>query len=412
MGWKFRSKLLTCSLFIFSLNTCSDDNIYNSETAIVGGHAPSTNHPANYSAVSVISNLKDTSGNISSSNRCTGTIVASNLIVTAAHCFDPFDDGKLRSPSDINIIFTKDMNQNVSEFYTRKGKQYLVHPEYNEFYSYGDDIAWIKFDGGLPTGYRPIGIFPPEKISNAAPMEFSGFGIYDENGSEGGQLRAVATKFNTMILNNPIARGMFATSGTRGKNACHGDSGGPSYYFTENEWFVVGAISGEDIVVTNTDSCDSGNAINTSIAFFAKSWIEPTSGVSLNVKYPEVVTSQPPMSLLYSESGLLEVNDSEVESSYIEFGFNERKKISKAYLDITYDHQRSSDILIKLTFSDGQIQNIRTATNLPRKAKQRHEIKWLEGKFTNEIVGIDIIDNVAGISGAVASIDYSLLILK
>lgn len=198
---------------------------------------------------------------------CTGTLVASNLIVTAAHC--------IKDTQAKNIYFgTSFKNSVVIQATASYG-----HPNYNLSYSYAD-IGWIKFEGKIPAGYAPLPVLTDaQSLQIGMKTTLVGFGVTGSDNKDAGTKRMIEVD----LLKVVTQQSGFANVVVVGKGACFGDSGGPNYVKYKDSWAVVGATSGPNMGLANynpADPCNSGGTVYTHISPF-RSWIESTSGMKM-----------------------------------------------------------------------------------------------------------------------------------
>ncbi len=221
---------------------------------IIGGKSVRASDPIKESIVGLL--------DIRQGALCTASIIAEDVLVTAAHCAEG-------NAADLRIKF----GLLVSEKNLRSVDVIRVSPLWqknkNAQQNTGD-LALIKFSGGLPNGFRPAQLLPSSRpLKNNETAILAGYGLSDGNSSTGaGRLRVVEI---------PISNARFSTSEvlldqTKGIGACHGDSGGPAFIKVKDElqlWGVTSRGSG-----TGGNDC-SGYSIYTRIVPYAH-WINST----------------------------------------------------------------------------------------------------------------------------------------
>lgn len=172
---------------------------------------------------------------------CTGSIVAPDMVVTAAHCVQT-------NPENIRVVFAlaADKKHSVDQSHIMKIEGYLAHPQYRgDNYQGSDmaDIAVIRLSEKLPEGYRPARILPKTiPLRSGEETIVAGYGITNAATAQGaGQLRKV-----TAIIHGPVSSTEVAIDETNNKGSCSGDSGGPAFIQRGKELLLWGVISRGD----------------------------------------------------------------------------------------------------------------------------------------------------------------------
>lgn len=204
---------------------------------------------------------------------CTASILSNEILVTAAHCVN-------NEASSLVVIFTTNLhNKKLGPDVVRRVVSYETSPYWatrsNEDFNTGD-IAVVRFTGGLPAGFKPAEILSDvSALADGKTVLLAGYGISDGKKRDGsGILRFVETT---------IAKANFSDTEvmldqTKGKGACHGDSGGPAYVRVNGKLMLWGVTS--RTVNDNEDSC-LHNSAYTSIPSYAQ-WIQETANKLLN----------------------------------------------------------------------------------------------------------------------------------
>lgn len=208
---------------------------------------------------------------------CTASILSESIVVTAAHCVD--DDASV-----LRIGFGTDMDS--QDVIVQHVVAYQVSPIWafrqNQEFNTGD-IALVRFEGGLPPGYSKVNFLTDAtKLSDNMDVLLAGFGaskVAMKQDPKTGQLAAdheLAGKLRsvtTTMKNAKYSKSEFLIEASKGKSACHGDSGGPAYVKVDGQEILTGITSrGVDDA---QDMCNV-SAAYTSIPFYA-SWIVSTS---------------------------------------------------------------------------------------------------------------------------------------
>ncbi|MEM7646315.1 MAG: trypsin-like serine protease [Pseudomonadota bacterium] len=193
--------------------------------AIVGGQLSSDSDRHSQSTVGL-------------STGCTGTLISSTHVLTAAHCIQP---GR---PIDIvfGLAFRGSERIAVSDI--------VVHPGFSGFPSGSTpqnpanqpvhDIAVLKMVADAPDGFLPAVVGYEPLLENGDTLLLAGFGQTNPfTGAGFGRMRFVTTLFN--FYNENALEIVFGP--TPGQSACRGDSGGPMYIFRDNQLHVIGVTS-------------------------------------------------------------------------------------------------------------------------------------------------------------------------
>lgn len=209
---------------------------------------------------------------------CTGTLIAENIVLTAAHC-------KPEKPKDLKIIFSTNvddaMNSRepdvlealvlpVTDFKTAPGWSELNESEFNTH-----DIALVKFKGKIPTGYLPakwisdeallkvgqsvavagFGVdkvnvekINPKKHKNILKAISSGEVVCDED--DEGELTnclKVSTTGDGLLRTAAAPISVMHTSEVQldetKSGTCSGDSGGPAFLKLDGIYYLFGVTS-------------------------------------------------------------------------------------------------------------------------------------------------------------------------
>jgi secreted trypsin-like serine protease len=166
---------------------------------------------------------------------CTGTVLASDIVLTAGHCVAPAASYRVltadRSPPGFSV------------------NTIMVNPRYNpKDYASGRvtaDVALLKLSAPLPADVAPVTLAPSPTVQAGDRFIITGYGTTNYGNETGiGAVRAaemVATgrPGNLQIrLVDPSTRGE-----RRGSGACTGDSGGPVFIEIDGKLGLVGVIS-------------------------------------------------------------------------------------------------------------------------------------------------------------------------
>jgi len=170
-------------------------------------------------------------------NFCTGTLIARDLVLTAAHCVPPGSDYKL-------VQFDAQKQPNL-----RDTLRVERHPQFSQQtfdnHRATADVALIKLAAPAQNPAQSALFSGAFIVAPGDRFSIAGYGLTERgNGKTGGTLRAanlVATgkPGNLQIrLVDPAANGERA-----GLGACTGDSGAPVFQDNGGRFLIVGVVS-------------------------------------------------------------------------------------------------------------------------------------------------------------------------
>lgn len=209
--------------------------------------------------------------NIKDQSLCTASIIAPDLLLTAAHC--------LSGPAvNMRIIFGPRLVEPIPEnTVIRPVDSYVTSPFWaiRQFERQDNgDIAIVKFSGGLPEGYKVVPILDDWSILGVgSKVVLAGYGWSDGiNKTGSGILRFVETE----IESTDFSSTEIVFNQKNGKGACHGDSGGPAYVKVGEQWALIGVTSRG--INDPQDTCGVSSVYTLAPAY--KKWIQ-TAGDEL-----------------------------------------------------------------------------------------------------------------------------------
>ncbi len=237
--------------------------------------------------------LYDGEGTSAANDVCTGSMIAPNVVLTAAHCLDTLGSKTSDSGTGSFTIRYFDPVGGLRVVYSGSAT-WSVFPTYNGIGDgYGveanDDIAIIKVDGRFAgTTYRDyLRIYVDSASGVGGTLDIFGAGIYTYNGYKDNKLRMwplgveEVHDWHIKIDNNEA------------ETVCKGDSGGPWVrnvsFAGQNVPLIAGLASNMEIdegILGEGDTCanndpefDHDNAYGPRITGPRVDWIETAAGI-------------------------------------------------------------------------------------------------------------------------------------
>lgn len=220
-------------------------------SSIINGEIVTADNELGHSTVGLLVQVKKTWFQV-----CTGTIIAKNMILTAAHCvawIDPkrdnlvinfslntVDNGVQMDPDQVHIEDVR------AVFNTIDVVALTSHPDYTE--GVNSDVAILRLKTDIPATHKIAEFLPASYIDvpgnkvtldgETKDVTLLGFGLIDENTGESTTVlrkTTVPARFENDIL---------VTDQTHGTGACNGDSGGPAFIKIDDKNYLVGVTHG------------------------------------------------------------------------------------------------------------------------------------------------------------------------
>lgn len=256
------------------LGSCSWGSSLDANPTILGGRELDSSDPGFHSAVGI---GKSSSG----TPHCTGVLVSSQIVVTAAHCVPP--EGPLF------VLFAKEGDASANSFLSVAvvdHARFLDDPEAIRKFRPNFDVAWLRMEMPAPAGFHPARLLTqPNTLESGIDLALVGYG-WTEDEKHPRNRRITATKLYDYV-DEPHARSLLLFGRTPGQSSCYGDSGGPAFVRdSEGQWVVAGITRGDSRYLDlfpsdwNYEDCSSGFGLYTAVGDYA-AWIERTAGVSL-----------------------------------------------------------------------------------------------------------------------------------
>lgn len=199
--------------------------------------------------------------------RCTGTLIAPSVVLSAAHCFV----GTGLDNSNLSIVFG---NTNTAAD-KRKVVKVIPHASYNPKTPLGEsaplsDVALVQFEGTAPSWARTARVpGPNDPLQVGQNFLMAGFGwnrtstlIIWRSGGGQGKLRKLTLPLTTVLETSRQLK--FQASG---KAVCSGDSGGPGYVAEGTGLTVFGVTS------WGYSRCENGLSVFSDVRKY-RDWID------------------------------------------------------------------------------------------------------------------------------------------
>lgn len=191
---------------------------------------------------------------------CSGTIIADDIVVTAAHCLDG-------PASGVRVAYgTSVLNGGAIQSQVHG---YEKNPDWKGATGrkLWGDMAIVRIKGRLPDGYQPAQVLAGGLGPRLGDeVVIAGFGVVSVDPWRGtGTLRSATAAVVSVLTEHDIA----ADSGT-GVGACFGDSGGPAFVVVDGRHLVWGVTS-RSFPYDAPRDCSKGTVF-TSIPSYAE-WI-------------------------------------------------------------------------------------------------------------------------------------------
>ena len=236
---------------------------------------------------------------------CTGTLIASNVVLTAAHCAP-------ERISHVKIVFTNDVDevlntreQDVLLELSLQATDFKASTSWdpnNETIEHNTgDIALVKFKGSIPAGFKPATFLPLNTVLKTGDIiTLAGFGVdfvdtskqidpkkyhdlqdaidygevvcYQENQGKYSDCYKVEMSGDGILRMTEAPVSFILETefhlNEKKSGTCSGDSGGPAFIKRDGEYLLLGVTS------RGSGLCDEAGVYTN--ALYYKTWIDET----------------------------------------------------------------------------------------------------------------------------------------
>ena len=207
---------------------------------------------------------------------CTGTLIAPQLVLTAAHCLD----SSRSAIKSIAVVFASDVSK-VTQEQVRFGVKGSVHQDFLKSAMSGigswNDIALLKLDSNAPADFKVARL--PSSDNLTAPktsLMQVGFGRAEASRAATTDTSGVLRQVSGILVMKKSDDGKELMLNEAKKGSCNGDSGGPAFV-KERDGKLT--LVGTDSRGTETETC-IGVGIYTNVASHLD-WIKTQSALLL-----------------------------------------------------------------------------------------------------------------------------------
>lgn len=170
---------------------------------------------------------------------CSGTLVAPNLVLTAAHCVDR-----------AGLIVEFGASETCDPSFATRHVTGVRVPDYREDVDTDrNDVALLKLESPAPEGFTPAPLASAEmeqKLGRDSPVILAGYGQKQIGRPTVTPLDGFLRQTSVGIWDFNFAQTEFLVYQGDGHGACYGDSGGPAYLVVDQKYYLLGVASRGD----------------------------------------------------------------------------------------------------------------------------------------------------------------------
>ena len=167
---------------------------------------------------------------------CTGTLIARNVVITAAHCLNGAQSARV--VFDVDPGCNPNFNPNSQSVEVKKA---AIHPKYSKDVKGKYDLALLKLESSAPSQYDVIRLYDGTSQLSSAGVTYAGYGRTSERNQTDQALRSVVKNYKETIFFAKDSN--MVSSQINGKGICQGDSGGPVFFEVNHELQLAGVNS-------------------------------------------------------------------------------------------------------------------------------------------------------------------------
>ncbi|KAJ1822714.1 hypothetical protein LPJ56_000587 [Coemansia sp. RSA 2599] len=198
---------------------------------------------------------------------CGGSLLANNLVVTAAHCMVDADTNSVYQPSQVTVCYG---SVNVNKMSCTSARNITVNNKYNPE-TYVNDIALIQISPLKSSSFSTVKIYMGE-LPESTELITMGWGkTSDSSAVLPSTLMSTTIKVGDSATCK-LADGSYQSANgpeicsvnamTPGKDSCSGDSGSPTVIEIDGQDYLAGLTStGVDLVHPEEATCATRNGV-------------------------------------------------------------------------------------------------------------------------------------------------------